>query len=85
MRHYDRVYTIQATDCCLRLYPLSPSFFYRSFEELAILRKQLIDIILKEGVGGLTKFNRMTKKESRDRPKTFYVLISVIFGTGSKY
>jgi hypothetical protein len=48
-------------------------------------QKQPIDIILKEGVGGLTKFSRMTKKESRDRPKTFYVLISVIFGTGSKY
>ena len=54
-----------------------------SFEELAILRKKLLDLVKKDGADGLRKFAAAHKKESRTNPKTCYRLNSSIYGAPS--
>ena len=54
-----------------------------SFEQLAEVRQKLLDLIKKEGEGGLKKFAAAHKKESRSNPKTCYRLNSSIYGAPS--
>jgi hypothetical protein len=54
-----------------------------SFEDLAILREQLLKLVDKEGEAGLKKFAAIHKKESRSNPKSCYRLNSSIYGAPS--
>ena len=54
-----------------------------SYEELAVLRQNLLQLIEKEGIAGLKKFAAQHKKESRNNPKTCYRLNSSIYGAPS--
>jgi hypothetical protein len=54
-----------------------------SFEDLAILRENLLKMVEKEGVAGLKKFAAAHKRESRSNPKTCYRLNSSIYGAPS--
>ncbi len=51
-----------------------------SFEELASLRRKLLDLVKKDGADGLKKFAAAHKRESRTNPKTCYRLNSSIYG-----
>jgi hypothetical protein len=54
-----------------------------SFEELASLRKKLLDLVKKDGADGLKKFAAAHKRESRTNPKMCYRLNSSIYGAPS--
>jgi hypothetical protein len=54
-----------------------------TFEELAVLRMNLLELVKKEGVIGLKKFAAAHKRESRINPKTCYRLNSSIYGAPS--
>ncbi len=68
------------------LYAFLPShgqYSALSFEELATLRKKLLDLVKKDGTDGLKKFAAAHKRESRTNPKTCYRLNSSIYGAPS--
>jgi hypothetical protein len=68
------------------LYAFVPShghYSALSFEELAIVRKKLLDLIAKDGTDGLKRFAAAHKRESRSQPKTCYRLNSSIYGAPS--
>ena len=68
------------------LYAFVPShghYSSLSFEELAIVRKKLLDLVNKDGIEGLKKFAAAHKRESRMQPKTCYRLNSSIYGAPS--
>jgi hypothetical protein len=50
---------------------------------LAEVRKKLLELVKKEGEGGLKKFAAAHKRESRSNPKTCYRLNSSIYGAPS--
>ena len=50
------------------------------FEELAVVRKELLDLIEKEGVKGLRTFSAARKRESRQRPRVVLSLKSSVYG-----
>ena len=54
-----------------------------SFEDLAVLRGKLVDLVDKEGMIGLRKFAAAHKRESRVNPKQCYRLNSSIYGAPS--
>ena len=53
------------------------------YEELAVLRKEFLDLVSKEGVEGLKKFAAKHKRDSRMNPKTVYKCNSSIYGAPS--
>ena len=63
--------------------PSHGSYSSLSFEDLAILREQLLKMVDKEEEAGLKKFAALHKKESRSNPKTCYRLNSSIYGAPS--
>jgi hypothetical protein len=68
------------------LYAFIPShghYSNLSYEDLAVLRLKLLDLVEKEGEAGLKKFASAHKKESRVNPKTCYKLNSSIYGAPS--
>ena len=68
------------------LYAFLPShgqYSSLSMEQLATVRKKLLDLIAKDGIEGLKKFASIHKKESRTNPKTCYRLNSSIYGAPS--
>ena len=68
------------------LYAFVPShggYSSMSFEELAVLRKKLLDLVSKDGEQGLKKFAALHKRESRVNPKKCYRLNSSIYGAPS--
>ena len=68
------------------LYAFLPShgqYSALSFEELASLRKKLLDLVKKDGADGLKKFAAAHKRESRTNPKMCYRLNSSIYGAPS--
>ena len=68
------------------LYAFIPShgnYSNLSYEDLAILREQLLELVNREGEQGLKKFAQAHKKESRCNPKTCYRLNSSIYGSPS--
>jgi hypothetical protein len=68
------------------LYAFIPShghYSNLSYEDLAVLRFKLLDLVEKEGEAGLKKFASTHKKESRVNPKTCYKLNSSIYGAPS--
>jgi len=68
------------------LYAFLPShgnYSSLSYEELAILRMKLLELVQKEGMEGLRKFAAAHKRESRVNPKTCYRLNSSIYGAPS--
>ena len=68
------------------LYAFLPShgqYSSLSFEQLAVVRKKLLDLVQKDGVAGLKKFAAAHKKESRSNPKVCYRLNSSIYGAPS--
>ena len=68
------------------LYAFLPShgnYSSLSYEELAILRMKLLELVQKEGIEGLRKFAAAHKRESRVNPKTCYRLNSSIYGAPS--
>jgi hypothetical protein len=68
------------------LYAFLPShgqYSSLSFEQLAVVRKKLLDLVQKDGVAGLKKFAAAHKKESRTNPKVCYRLNSSIYGAPS--
>jgi hypothetical protein len=68
------------------LYAFLPShgkYSSMSFEELAKVRQQLLDLVSKEGEQGLRKFAAHQKRESRSNPTTCYKLNSCIYGAPS--
>jgi hypothetical protein len=68
------------------LYAFVPShgeYSSLSYEKLATLRRQLLDLVEKEGEGGLRKFAAAHKRSSRVNPKTCYRLNSSIYGAPS--
>jgi hypothetical protein len=50
------------------------------FEELALLRAQLVKLLLKDGLAGVKKFSSNMRKERRIRPKTVLKLNRSIYG-----
>jgi hypothetical protein len=68
------------------LYAFLPShgqYSALSFEELATLRRKLLDLVKKDGADGLKNFAAAHKRESRSNPKTCYRLNSSIYGAPS--
>ena len=68
------------------LYAFLPShgqYSSLSFEQLAEVRKKLLDLVKKDGIQGLKKFASTHKKESRTNPKVCYRLNSSIYGAPS--
>jgi hypothetical protein len=68
------------------LYAFVPSHGHYSslpFEELAIVRKKLLDLVNKDGIEGLRQFAAAHKRKSRTQPKTCYRLNSSIYGAPS--
>jgi hypothetical protein len=63
--------------------PSHGSYSSMTFEELAVLRMNLLELVKKEGVIGLKKFAAAHKRESRINPKTCYRLNSSIYGAPS--
>jgi hypothetical protein len=53
------------------------------YEDLAVLRHKLLDLVEKEGEQGFKKFAAAHKRESRSNPKTCYKLNSSIYGAPS--
>ena len=54
-----------------------------SYEELALLRAELLELVNKEGEQGLKRFARNHKKASRDNPTHCYKLNQCIYGSRS--
>jgi hypothetical protein len=76
---------LQAFEEC-ELYAFVPShgaYSSLSYEKLATLRRQLLDLVEKEGEGGLRKFAAAHKRSLRVNPKTCYRLNSSIYGAPS--
>jgi hypothetical protein len=68
------------------LYAFLPShgnYSSLSYEELAKVREDLLQLVSREGEEGLRKFAAAQKKESRFNPKTCYQLNSSIYGAPS--
>jgi len=68
------------------LYAFLPShgqYSSLSYEDLAVLRLQLLKMVEKEGEQGLKKFAAAHKRESRQNPDTCYKLKSSIYGSPS--
>ena len=68
------------------LYAFLPShgnYSSLSYEELAKVREELLQLVNKEGEEGLRKFAAAQKKQSRSNPKTCYRLNSSIYGAPS--
>jgi hypothetical protein len=68
------------------LYAFLPShgqYSSLSFEQLAEVRKKLLDLVRKDGMAGLKKFAAAHKKESRTNPRVCYRLNSSIYGAPS--
>jgi hypothetical protein len=63
--------------------PSHGSYSSLSYEELAVLRGKLMDLVEKEGMNGLRKFAAAHKRESRVNPKECYRLNSSIYGAPS--
>jgi hypothetical protein len=63
--------------------PSHGSYSSLSFEDLAILRGKLMELVEKEGMIGLKKFAALHKRESRTNPKTCYRLNSSTYGAPS--
>jgi hypothetical protein len=63
--------------------PSHGSYSSLSYEELAVLRGKLMDLVEKEGMIGLRKFAAAHKRESRVNPKECYRLNSSIYGAPS--
>ena len=53
------------------------------YEELAVLRKEFLELVSKEGVEGLKKFAAKHKRDSRTNPKEVYKCNSSIYGAPS--
>ncbi len=53
------------------------------YEDLAVLRLKLLNLVEKEGEQGFKKFATAHKRESRSNPKTCYKLNSSIYGAPS--
>jgi len=54
-----------------------------SYEELALFREKLLDVVHKKGDQGLKAFARNHKRESRNNPKFCYKLNQCIYGSPS--
>jgi hypothetical protein len=68
------------------LYAFLPShakYSSMSFEELAKVRQNLLDLVSKEGPQGLKKFAAEQKRMTRTNPETCYKLNSCIYGAPS--
>ena len=68
------------------LYAFIPShghYSNLSYEDLAVLRLKLLDLVKRDGEQGLKKFAAAHKRESRVSPKTCYKLNSSIYGAPS--
>ena len=68
------------------LYAYLPShgeYSSMSYEELALFRAKLLDMVEKEGEQGLKQFARNHKRASRDNPKTCYKLNQCVYGSPS--
>jgi hypothetical protein len=52
-------------------------------EELAVLRKEFLELVSKQGVEGLRKFAAKHKRDSRTNPKEVYKCNSSIYGAPS--
>jgi hypothetical protein len=68
------------------LYAFIPShghYSNLSYEDLAVVRLKLLDLVKKEGEAGIKKFAGAHKRESRVSPKTCYKLNSSIYGAPS--
>jgi hypothetical protein len=63
--------------------PSHGSYSSLTYEELAVLRMNLLELVEKEGVTGLKKFAAAHKRESRVNPTTCYRLNSSIYGAPS--
>ena len=50
------------------------------YEELAVLRKEFLDLVSKQGVEGLKRFAAKHKRDSRTNPKMVYKCNSSIYG-----
>ena len=53
------------------------------YEELAVLRKEFLDLVSKQGVEGLKRFAAKHKRDSRTNPKMVYKCNSSIYGAPS--
>ena len=53
------------------------------YEELAVLRKEFLELVSKQGVEGLRKFAAKHKRDSRTNPKEVYKCNSSIYGAPS--
>jgi hypothetical protein len=50
------------------------SFSSLSYEDLALLRENMLKLVEKEGMIGLKKFAAMHKRESRINPRTCFIM-----------
>ena len=68
------------------LYAYLPShgeYSSMTYEELALFRAKLLDMVEKEGEQGLKQFARNHKRASRENPKTCYKLNQCVYGSPS--
>ena len=71
------------TEQRVTLYAYLPSHYGYSeleFEQLAVFRRQLLDILKKMGIKGVKKYSREMKRDRRQRPKTVLKLNKSIYG-----
>jgi len=60
--------------------PSHHHFSLLSFEELAVFRRKLLDLVANEGVEGLRRFSGKMKRESRQFPRVILLLKSSVYG-----
>ena len=60
--------------------PSHHHFSMLSYEELAVFRQKLIEMVAKEGVVGLRRFSGKMKRESRQFPRVILLLKSSVYG-----
>jgi hypothetical protein len=80
---WDAVTGYLQADQRIAVYAFLPShykFSNLSYEELAVLRQQLLDMLKKDGPDSVRKLSSKLKRESRQSPKTVLRINTAVYG-----